>query len=154
MATDADTKTAYLSNPAALQGLMAPFGHQPGETEAGVVMKMKVKLVGLGVIAFSALFLANSAEAQCRDGKNRRIKIINDTSYSLRELYGSNVGADSWQEDVLGRKVLGPGNTVTVNFDDGTCYCSFDLKAVFSDDTSTIRRSFNVCTETAWRIHE
>ncbi|MDB5673790.1 MAG: hypothetical protein JWM65_772 [Sphingomonas bacterium] len=117
-------------------------------------MKITMKLVGLGAIAFAALFLASGAEAQCRDGKNRRIKIINDTTFSLRELYGSNVGADSWQEDVLGRKVLAPGNTVTVNFDDGTCYCSFDLKAVFSDDTSTIRRSFNVCSETAWRIHE
>ncbi|MES2042439.1 MAG: hypothetical protein V4475_01095 [Pseudomonadota bacterium] len=115
---------------------------------------MKMKFVGLGLVAVSALFLASGAEAQCRDGKNRRIKVINDTTFSMRELYGSNVGADSWQEDVLGRKVLGPGQTVTVNFDDGTCYCSFDLKAVFSDDTSTIRRSFNVCTETAWRIHE
>ena len=115
---------------------------------------MKMKFVAAGAIAFSAMFLANSAEAQCRDGKNRRIKIINDTTYSMRELYGSNVGATSWQEDVLGRKVLGPGNTVTVNFDDGSCYCTFDLKAVFSDDTSTIRRSFNVCTESSWRIHE
>lgn len=122
------------------------------EPATGVVMKMK--FVGLAAIAFSAMFLANSAEAQCRDGKNRRIKVINDTTFSMREIYGSNVGADSWQEDVLGRRVLGPGQTVVVNFDDGTCYCSFDLKVVFSDDTSTIRRSFNVCTETAWRIHE
>jgi hypothetical protein len=118
----------------------------------GVVMKMK--FVGAGAIAFAALFLASSAEAQCRDGKNRKIKIINDTSFSMREIYGSNVGADSWQEDVLGSKVLSPGNTVVVNFDDGSCYCNFDLKAVFSDDTSTIRRSFNVCTESSWRIHE
>jgi hypothetical protein len=115
---------------------------------------MKTKFVGLAAIAVSVMFLANSAEAQCRDGKNRRIKIVNDTTFSMRELYGSNVGADSWQEDVLGRKVLGPGQTVTVNFDDGSCYCSFDLKAVFSDDTSTIRRSFNVCTEASWRVHE
>ncbi|MEO9129711.1 MAG: hypothetical protein ABI240_00735 [Sphingomonas sp.] len=115
---------------------------------------MNMKFVCTGLVAFSALFLANSADAQCKDGRNRRIKIINDTSFSLRELYGSNVGADSWQEDVLGRKVLGPGQTVTANFDDGSCYCNFDLKAVFSDDTSTIRRSFNVCTEAAWRISE
>jgi len=86
-------------------------------------MKINTKLVGLSALAFSALFLATSAEAQCRDGKNRKIKVINDTTFSLRELYGSNVGADSWQEDVLGRKVLGPGQTVTVNFDDGSCYC-------------------------------
>ncbi len=127
-------------------------GPWPEVTATGVVMKMK--FVGLAAVAFSALFLANSAEAQCRDGKNRRIKVINDTTFSMREIYGSNVGADTWQEDVLGNKVLGPGQTVTVNFDDGTCYCTFDLKVVFSDDTKTIRHSFNVCTETSWRIHE
>lgn len=115
---------------------------------------MKMKFVSLGLVAFSALFLASGAEAQCRDGKNRRIKIINDTTFSMREIYGSNIGADSWQEDVLGRKVLGPGQSVTVNFDDGSCYCNFDLKVVFSDDTSNIKRGFNICTETSWRIHE
>ncbi len=115
---------------------------------------MKMKLVGAGAIAFATLFLAASAQAECRDGKNRRIKIINDTTFTMKQLYGSNVGADSWQEDVLGTKVLGAGQTVVVNFDDGSCYCNFDLKAVFSDDTSNVRRSFNVCTEASWRIHE
>ena len=115
---------------------------------------MKKKFVSLALGAFAALFVANAAQAACNDGKNRKLKVINDTTFSMRELYGSNVGADSWQEDVLGSKVLGPGQTVTVNFDDNSCYCSFDLKAVFSDNTSTIRRAFNVCTEASWRIHE
>lgn len=110
------------------------------------------------LLAFAALGVAlatsSAASAACNDGKNRRVTVINDTSYTIVRLYGSNVGEDSWQEDVLGDDVLSPGAKVTVNFDDGTCYCNFDLKAEFNDDTETIRRQFNVCTQESWRIYE
>ena len=107
-------------------------------------------------IATAAAVMAwsGSAYAKCNDGKDRKVKIINDTSFSLRELYGSNVGQDDWEEDVLGNDVIEPGGTWTVNFDDGSCYCFFDFKAVFSDNTSTIRRRYNVCTSGEWRVYE
>ena len=94
------------------------------------------------------------AATGCSDAQNRNVAVINDTRTTLRELYGSNVNRTSWEEDVLGSDVLGAGNRVNVNWDDGTCMCQFDLKAVFSDGTETVRRNFNVCTETAWRIVE
>jgi hypothetical protein len=100
------------------------------------------------------VMFAGPAQASCNDGKDRRVTIINDTNYTIVRLYGSNVGENSWQEDVLGDRVIPPGGKVTVNFDDGTCYCSFDLKAEFSDDTSTVRNGYNVCTMGSWRIHE
>lgn len=102
----------------------------------------------------AAVAITGPAQAKCNDGKDRKVTIINDTSYTIVRLYGSNVGEDSWQEDVLGDSVIAPGAKVTVNFDDGTCYCSFDLKAEFNDDSETIRRGFNVCTTGSWRIHE
>ena len=111
--------------------------------------------IGTAVLAaLGMLATVGAAEAKCNDGKDRHVKVVNDTSYTIRRLYGSNVGADTWQEDVLGDGVIAPGHMVRVNFDDGTCYCSFDFKAVFSDNTQTIHRAYNVCTESVWRIHE
>lgn len=116
-------------------------------------MNIKFRLIGAALVMAAAGW-AGTANAACNDGKDRRIQVVNDTSTTLRELYGSNVSRTDWEEDVLGRDVLEPGGTVNINFDDGTCYCSFDLKAVFSDGTETIRRRFNVCTESTWRIYE
>lgn len=95
-----------------------------------------------------------AASNQCTDGRDRRVVVVNDTSTTLRNLYGSNVNRTTWEEDVLGSDVLAPGARVNVNWDDGSCMCDFDLKAVFSDDTETVRRGFNVCTESTWRIVE
>lgn len=109
-------------------------------------------LTALGALA--VLATSTAASSDCDDGKDRRVRITNDTSYTLVQLYGSNVGADDWEEDVLGSRVLKPGQSVTVNFDDGSCYCHFDFKAVFNDGTSTIKRRYDVCNGTGWRIHE
>ena len=68
-------------------------------------------------------------------------------------LYGSNVGSDSWEEDILGSDVLESGTSVNVNFDDGTGYCKYDLKAVFEDGDSVIKRGINVCTVGTWTIN-
>lgn len=90
----------------------------------------------------------------CGDGKNRRVRILNATSYSIQRLYGSNVGARSWQEDVLGDAVLRPGNSVTVNWDDGSCYCEFDIKAVYSDGDTSVKSGIDVCRLETFRFVE
>ena len=114
-------------------------------------MKKQV-LAALGALA--VMSMSTAASSKCSDGQDRRVKVTNDTSYTLTELYGSNAGTDDWEEDVLGDRVLKSGQSITVNFDDGTCYCTFDFKAVFSDNTSTVKRGYNVCTGTGWRIHD
>ena len=95
-----------------------------------------------------------TAANQCTDQQDRHVSVVNATSTTLSYLYGSNVNRSDWEEDVLGSDVLAPGASVNVNWDDGTCMCRFDLKAKFSDGTETIRRDFNVCTESTWRIVE
>lgn len=97
---------------------------------------------------------AASSGGSCTDGRNRHVMVINDTQTTLFRLFGSNVNRTSWEEDVLGSRVLSAGQRIDVNWDDGTCMCNFDFKAEFSDGTETVRRNFNVCTESAWRIVE
>ena len=76
---------------------------------------------------------------------DRRVRIVNDTGYVLVEFYGSNKGSTSWEEDILGPDVLGSGQSVMINFDDGTGYCMFDFKAVFDDGDVLTRKGVNIC---------
>ncbi|WP_415182804.1 hypothetical protein [Phaeovulum sp.] len=77
---------------------------------------------------------------------NRKVNVTNMTNYTIIEFYGSNSGSDSWEEDILGDEVLGPNDTVTINFDDASNYCIFDLRAVFEDGDEVIEEGFDACT--------
>lgn len=100
----------------------------------------------LSAVAISALVLPTAAEARCADGENRRIRMINNTSYTIRRMYGSNQSAQTWQEDVLGDNVLSPGQSVVVNWDDNTCSCMYDFKVVYSDGDTSTKGGVNVCS--------
>jgi len=100
-----------------------------------------------GVIAL----LATVSQAEAVD---RRVRIINETRFDLIEFYGSNVGTDSWEEDLLGSDILPAGRHFTVNFDDGSGYCMFDFLGVFEDGDEVIKRRVNVCQIGTFRFTE
>jgi hypothetical protein len=99
-------------------------------------------------LAFVAAFSSPAAAL------DRHVKIINETSFDIVEFYGSNTGTNDWEEDILGKDVLYSGNSVNVNFDDGSGYCMFDFRAVFSDGDVLVRRKINVCEIGTYRYHE
>jgi hypothetical protein len=84
---------------------------------------------------------------------DRRVRIVNNTGYTIVEFYGSHTDARSWQEDILGRDVLPSGSSVNINFDDGTGYCIFDFKAVFSDGDVLTKYGVNVCEIGTYTYH-
>ena len=90
------------------------------------------------------LGLSAIALAACEDGTtttsstNKRVTIINNSSAAITRFYGSNAGVDIWQEDILGSDILPAGSSVSINFDDGSGYCTFDFKAVFEDGSSLV----------------
>lgn len=114
--------------------------------------KGKYRMIGAAIIVAAASW-AGSASAACSDGRDRNVTIVNGTSTTVRELYGSNVARSSWEEDVLGANVLASGQQVRVNWDDNSCQCLFDFKAVLVNGTEIIRRRFNVCTESTWTVN-
>ena len=93
--------------------------------------------------AFAAIL--STAGALPAAALDRRVTIVNNTNYTIMEFYGSNKGTDSWEEDILGRDVLRPGQSVRIDFDDGTGYCKFDFKAIFDDDDVLVAQGINVC---------
>jgi len=99
-------------------------------------------------LPLAAVSSAETAMAQ----EDRRVRIINQASSSVYHFYASNVNSGSWEEDILGNKVLPPGRSVVVNIDDGSGHCLYDLKAVLRDGRSAIRRRFNVCTQGSWTV--
>ncbi len=94
------------------------------------------------VIVASVLIFAFVLPASALD---RRVRIHNNTGFTMVEFYGSNKGTDSWEEDILGADVLPSGASVIIDFDDGTGYCIFDFKAVFSDGDEVTAFGKNIC---------
>lgn len=76
---------------------------------------------------------------------DRRVTIVNNTGYTIVRFFGSNTGADTWQEDILGDDVLPSGSSVVINFDDASGYCKFDFKAIFEDGDELVKQGVNVC---------
>jgi hypothetical protein len=62
----------------------------------------------------------------------------------IAEIYISRVGAQLWNVDLLGTDLLPPAGSVLVDIDDGAG-CRVDLKTVFDDGSTQIRRNVNVC---------
>jgi hypothetical protein len=105
----------------------------------------------LTMLALVGATLLSISAAQAED---RRVRVINETRFTITHLYGSNVGTQSWEEDILGDKVLGPGQSVVVNFDDGTGYCKFDFMAKFEDGDTAIKQGVDVCQISSFRFTE
>ncbi|MFD2174664.1 hypothetical protein [Rhodobacter lacus] len=76
---------------------------------------------------------------------DRRVRIVNQTGFTMVRFYGSNTGSGSWEEDILGNDVLPSGSSVTIDFDDASGYCKFDFKAVFEDGDELVKNNVNIC---------
>lgn len=100
---------------------------------------MKTGSAALMALAISALGIV---EATALD---RRVTIVNNTSYDIVEFYASNKGSRSWEEDILGRQILPSGSSVVINIDDGSGYCKYDFLAVFDDGEELTKYDNNVC---------
>lgn len=85
------------------------------------------------------------APEQSRDGRNRRVRIHNNTGWTMLRFYASNTSRSDWEEDILGDDVLANNASIVMNIDDGTGACLFDFKAEFTNGQSLIRNNVNVC---------
>ncbi|MBL4807404.1 MAG: hypothetical protein JKY31_08955 [Rhodobacteraceae bacterium] len=110
------------------------------------------------LLAASALTLAacdvpTTYSGGGNDGRNRVVDIVNDTGVTMTRFYASNTNQRDWGHDRFGSTVLYSGNYKTLNIDDGTGACMFDLRAQFADGDVVTRSNFNVCVESSWRVY-
>jgi hypothetical protein len=97
--------------------------------------------------------LAGTASAASTDGKNRKVLVTN-ISQTVNNLYASPITAKTWEEDLLGQRTLGAGQSISANIDNGTNECYFDLKVVMASGKAFEHRNVNVCAASKWVIGE
>ncbi len=71
----------------------------------------------------------------------------------MMEFYASNRDQRNWGRDWFGSDVLPSGYEQSFNLDDGSGYCIWDLKAVFSDGDEVTRMGLNVCEVGRWTVN-
>jgi hypothetical protein len=108
-----------------------------------------LKSTAVAAFAFCSMALTYAAPTHAAD---RHVRLYNDTPRTIVRFHASNIGTNSWQEDILGADVLDPGDSALINLDDGTGYCVFDFKTVFDNGTSLVRRRVNVCTTGSYTV--
>lgn len=121
-------------------GSTGPGGREaPGEHQ---MMKFARRaLLGAAV----ALVAAGTAVAQ--DGYNRWMVIHNNSGDTLMYLYATPTGEGNWSGDLLGQEVIGHGEALSVDFNDGTGVCWFDVQAQFASGGVMEVAEVNVCEE-------
>jgi hypothetical protein len=110
---------------------------------------MRMGLVLSAAAVAGVLSYAGDASAQ-----DRRVRVINNTSQTMVKLQASNIGTNSWEEDILGNRILPAGREIVVNLDDRSGYCVFDLRATFRSGATAVRRRVNICKVASWTIND
>jgi len=85
---------------------------------------------------------------------DRWVEVVNGTGVTLTRLYASHVGHTEWGRDHLGHQVLEPGQSISVNLNDGSGYCMFDFRGEFADGEHVENYRVNVCAVSVFRFHD
>lgn len=116
-------------------------------------MNGMLKRITLSTVT-AVVALTGLAAAPANAQEDRNVQIINETQHAIVQFYASNVSRDTWEEDILGQDVLPIGQSVNINFDDGSGACLYDFKAVFDDGEELVRNGIDVCTIGTYRYTE
>jgi len=82
---------------------------------------------------------------QSRDGQNRRIRVHNQTGWTITALYATDPRRADWRGDLMTGAALATGDSVLINVDDGAGACVYVLRAEFSNGQALERVGVNVC---------
>ena len=114
-----------------------------------------------GVLALSACLLAapepgwaqsadqsrgttRGAESS-NDGQNRRVRVHNQTGWTIVSLYAADPARTDWRGDLLTPEVLATGDSAVIDVDNGSGACVYVVRAEFSNGERLERVGVNVC---------
>ena len=98
-----------------------------------------------GLAAPSPPGAAPAIGPQSRDGQNRRVRIHNQTGWTVVRLQAADARSRAWQGDVVGDQVLATGASRVATIDDGSGACVYMFRAEFSNGQALERGPINVC---------
>lgn len=113
-------------------------------------MKKTMNIVSALAVA-SALLMPVSAMAE-----NLVFTLKNGTNSVLTEFYTSPTGVNDWEDDVFGRDVLNPGESMEITIADGRAVCKYDMKFEFDEESEldTTTDTQDLCETGSYTIHE
>jgi hypothetical protein len=80
----------------------------------------------------------------------------NATKSVLTNFYTSPVGVDKWEDDVFGKQVLNPGESMDITIADGRAVCKYDMRFEFEEGSGldTTEDTQDLCAMGSYSIHE
>ena len=100
----------------------------------------------------SALLMACTTADNTANAADRRVKLINESRMTIVEFHASNISRNGFEEDILGKRVVAPGQSIVINLDDGSGYCKFDFMTVMRTGQKIVKRNVDVCQISTYRI--
>jgi hypothetical protein len=100
----------------------------------------------------TVLLGVGSASVAKADQYDRHILLVNHSHSTITEFEASNRGDEYWHNDVLGDYVVGPGQYVRLNLDDGSGFCRFDFRTVLDDDRTIVWHGVDICALNTYTI--
>lgn len=98
------------------------------------------------MLKFMALAALASITAVSAHAAQQDFELVNQTGYTISEVYVSPSGEKSWGEDILGKNTLANRRSMDLTFDRAADACKWDLKVVYElDDETAEWEGFNLC---------
>jgi hypothetical protein len=121
---------------------MGPIGsYQSTEQPPELTM---IKISGYPIVAGTIVCALQTATGPPTSALDRWVELTNNTRMTIVEIYISHVGAEFWNVDLLGADFLAPASSVLVKIDD-RAGCRFDVRTIFDDGTTQVRRDLDIC---------
>ena len=101
----------------------------------------------------SAVMLASAASSHAED---LIFTLKNGTQSVLTNFYTSPVGVNDWEDDVFGKQVLNPGESIKITIGDGRAVCKYDMRFEFEEESNldTTEDTQDLCKTGSYTIHE
>jgi hypothetical protein len=114
-----------------------------------------MKKTFLALATAGVLTLGASAAQACDRGADVcSFQLFNNTSVELESFWASPPSVNNWENDILGDRTLGGGNSVNINMSDGRPDCIYDFKFKFADGDIVEKRRINVCRLGRYTLNE
>ncbi|AYD00882.1 hypothetical protein [Neorhizobium sp. NCHU2750] len=110
------------------------------------------RLIRIAAGVSAAVFVSAGAS----QAEDLTFMLTNDTDGVLERFYTSPVGIDDWEEDVFGKDVLKPGDSMKITISDGRRVCKYDLRFEFTEDSGyeDMEDSQDLCAMGSYTIHQ
>lgn len=85
------------------------------------------------------------------DGQQRWLTIVNRSNVPIYRVHMTDVDTRTWGPDVLGRRIVDPGEATRVypqRVQSDRGYCRFDVLIVFENNARYEQRQVNICRAT------